>query len=386
MSRAVKYMEGSVRVRVASRYPERFINICASGGVDFRDLRRNDDGTNDMTVTISGYRRLKELEKNSGVFSVKTLKKSGAPFLLWNLRRRYTLILGLFLSFGIAWCSSFFIWQIDISGNRSVSDAEIMEALGEVGVKLGTCTFAVSRERVSNELLLRLKKLAWITVNIHGSRASVICREKIPIPEIVDYSEPKSIYASKPGIIESVTVLRGTADVMAGQTVTAGERLVAGGEKTRADAQIFARTWYELCEKMPLSCLQKEYTGQRTVRTAIIVCGKRINLYFNGGNPYTEYDKITTYNYVTLPGDSMLPIAVVREEWDEVRYAEETADAGEAGSILSARLLERLEDIIGSGRAERLDFTAEEEDGALTVTLAAECVEQIGAVGDYTPE
>lgn len=385
MATAMKFMEGYVRLRIRCRYPERFINLCAREGVAFRDVSRPEADVMELTVPTAGYRKLREMRRKSGLFTLTVLRKAGAPFILWNMRRRYTLFLGLVFAFALAWFSSFFVWQIDISGNETVPDAEILEALRAEGVDIGTSTFAISRDQVSNRLMLRLKELAWITVNVHGSRAYVLCRERVPVPEVIDYTAPRSVYAAKPGLIEGMTVLRGRPVSAVGNTVLAGDLLVEGGEKTRADARVTARTWYTLTEKMPLTCLEKTLTGRTTTRRAVIFCGKRINFYFNGGNPYAEYDKITVYDEWKLPGDSILPVVLVTERWEEARLQRAVIPADKAESLLRARLLARLEVLIGSGRTEKLDFTAEEENGVLTVTLSAECAEEIAEVGDWVP-
>ena len=393
MKKAVDYFAGNVCVKVVCRYPERIVNICAANGIEFRDYQKCEDQAAFMTLSIGGYRRLKEVSKRSGFFAVNIVKRVGVPFFLWKIRKRYALTAGLIVCVALIWVSSLFVWQINVSGNNKISDSEIIASLSELGVKIGAFRLAVNQEYVSNEMLLRIPELSWMTVNIYGSRAQVIVREEVAAPELRD-NTPTLVFAEKSGIIEKMTVLSGDPAVMVGQTVLMGETLVnsvigsksSGSRLVRAEAEVWARTWYEISDCITLKTTEKTYTGRKKTRTALIVGGNRINLYFTGGNPYIECDKITEYKPMTLPDGSILPLTVVRETYDEYqgRKAELTEDA--AGRILEARLLARLAHEIEDGSVTATDFSYSNESSVLTVTMKAECRERIDAPRELTEE
>lgn len=85
MERLTNYMRGSVRVRVRCKYPERFVNICADGGVEFWDMERQED---DIVFTTHrrDYVYIRSRAKSSG-YMVISVKKSGTAFFLWRLRK-----------------------------------------------------------------------------------------------------------------------------------------------------------------------------------------------------------------------------------------------------------------------------------------------------------
>jgi hypothetical protein len=59
----------------------------------------------------------------------------------------------------------------------------------------------------------------------------------------------------------------------------------------------------------------------------------------------------------------------------------------EAESILKARLTELLEtELQDDGYAVKTDFVTRDDEGALTVTLYAECIEQIAGGRDMTDD
>ena len=92
--------------------------------------------------------------------------------------------------------SSLFIWRIDVTGNETLTTGQILRCLDECGVRPGTYWPALSNDLVRNDMILCLPELRWLTVNVHGSRAEVIVREKDPLPDITPDDTPVSIYAS----------------------------------------------------------------------------------------------------------------------------------------------------------------------------------------------
>ncbi len=382
MSGNLSFLRGSVRVELNCRYPERAVNICAGNHVDFSGLERAGDGVR-MDVGLGGYMTLRRVAEETGAFSVKIVRRRGAPFLLWRVRKRAALALGLVLCFGLLGLSTVFVWQIDVRGNDAVPSSRILAALRSEGVDIGTCVLKIPQRAVTNRLLLKLPELSFITLNTKGSRLEVLVREKVPRPELYDPGAVVSVYAKKPGIITSVTATEGWAVRRAGETVDAGDELISAyvplglGRYTHASGTVLARTWYEMTVQIPLSRLKKEYTGEKTTRRAIILAGNRINLYISGGNPYRECDKITVYDPLELPGGGVLPLTVVTETFEEYESASCPLTPREAERMAKARLLYELEEEIGSGSIVETSFETAASEGALTVTMRAECIEDI---------
>lgn len=392
MRGAINYLRGTVRVELTSKYSERAVNICAANGVDFWDLERTDDGASRMSVNISGYLKLREVADRSGAFSVRIIRRRGAPFLLWRIRKRYVLLAGMVLCLAAVTLSSFFVWQIDVTGNETVSTSRILASLRSLGVDIGTSTFKISQERISNRMLLLVPELSWITLNTHGSRIEVVVREKVPKPEILDPDVPTAVYAAKAGIITEMEILEGWSAVEAGDTVDVGDELISSyvpvgdGRFVHAEGRITARTWYEFTLSTPLETVKKEYTGRTRRRRALILAGKRINLYFFGGNPYEYYDKISQYDTLIMPGGSVLPVTLVTDSFEEYERVSSGLPAEEAERLLRSRLMYMLEREIGDGSVTSTSFEKYERDGLLYVTLRAECLEEIGRPKELAPE
>jgi similar to stage IV sporulation protein len=260
MKKAVNYVRGTIRASVECPYPERLVNVCAQNGIEFWDLERVSPTTVHISLLLQGYRKLGSLAERAG-FTIRQAKKTGVPFILWKIRKRYILLAGMLLMFLTVWGMSLFVWEIEVKGNDKVSSRDILAALKELGVGIGAFGPAVSSEAISNDMLLKIPNLAWIAINVSGSRADVLVRERVPKPVILDENAPVMVCAVKSGIITKMSVLEGARVVKVGDTVQTGDLLVTGimdsrvsGRRTvHAMAEVTARTWYELSAAMPLS-------------------------------------------------------------------------------------------------------------------------------------
>ncbi|MDR0905934.1 MAG: sporulation protein YqfD [Oscillospiraceae bacterium] len=384
MQRALNLARGVVRVQVICRYPERFINLCASNDIGFWGMEQLDTGELRAFFTGADFRTLRELSGRNG-FEVTRIKKSGAPVLMKKLRKRYILVAGLLFTILVTRMTSLFVWDIRVAGNETVPRTEIMENLKALGFTYGTFGMSVHSEQLSEEMKLRIPELSWLAVNIRGSRADVLVRERIPKPEIPDRKTPAMVIAKKSGVITKMSVLEGAPQVKTGATVEAGELLVSGILDSRARGQRFvhamaeveARTWYELSAQMPVETVVKRYTGERKSKNAIIFAGKRINFFLNSSISWSNYDKIISERNAALPMGVSLPITLVRETYN--RYEPITTEQSRERAELTLKqgLELRLRDAIGDGTVSAVAWDASETNGVITVTLFAECVEQI---------
>lgn len=299
MERMINWFRGRVRLRVVTAAPERFLNMCAERGIAFSDVRVITPTELELCVSPRGSAALSSLRGRG--FEITSLSGAGAPYTAKKLRRRCALLLGVLLAAAAVWSSSLFIWDISVEGNETVHDWEILNALDALGVRPGAFGPSIDSERLSNEMLLRLHGLSWFAINVSGSRASVLVRERVMPPEITKPDEPSMVYAAKGGVITGMSVLDGTAVHRVGDTVSVGDVLVSGFTESvsgavrlgRAAAEVRARTWYELTAEMPVRGYAKTYTGGKRTKTAVILGGRRINLYLNSGIVQGSYDKIT---------------------------------------------------------------------------------------------
>jgi similar to stage IV sporulation protein len=383
-------MRGVVRVEALCEYPERFVNVCAMNGVEFWGMERLDGGVMRAYMHVAGYRRL--CAAADAGFSIRQIRKSGVPFFLWRMRKRYFLLFGLLCCFLAIRAMALFVWEIDVYGNETVPKARILETLRDLGVSPGAFGPGVKSEALSNDVLLQIPELSWFAVNVRGSHADVLVRERVPKPRIVDESRPTMVYAVKSGVITKTSVLEGAPKMTAGDTVEKGDVLVSGVMVSRtggrrlvhAMAEVTARTWYELSAQIPLESSVKRYTGEVKEKRALVIAGQRINLYFKGGILWSNYDKITSEKSFRLPGGVELPFAVVSERYEAYAPIKTFLGRGEAAELLKEGLMRRLNAQLDGGELAAAEFEITGDGGAVTVILRAECLERIAAERDFT--
>ncbi|MBQ9460230.1 MAG: sporulation protein YqfD [Oscillospiraceae bacterium] len=392
LKNAVFLLRGGVRVRTRGDFPERVLNVCAARGIAFRDPAFLDENELALTVEKRDWRRLKDACADIGA-SAHIERVSGAPFLLGRLKRRRALLLGLALCAALLLVNACFIWELRVEGNETVSADKILRVLSENGVRRGTFAFSIHQRKLCNRALLRLPELVWLTVNVRGCRATVVVRERIPRPEIVNESVPTNVIARRDGMVTDMRVLDGEARVLPGTVVRRGQLLISGVVDTKGVEQpvvgtrylagkgeVYARTWYELSTRIPLFREVKSLTGAET-RTAAVSWGEnRVKFPINGaGNLPGEYDKIISRKQWTLPGGLILPVAWETElirPYTTVRVSRSREEAREQGSAaLDAYLRSRLG---ASGEVVSERVAAAAQGDWLLVTLSAECREQIG--------
>ena len=407
MQAIINFLRGSVLFTVTGAFPERFLTLCAQAGVGFWDLEWLDPHTLRLRVSRRDARRVGPLAEKV-LCEARARRHLGFPYFLAGFRKRYALLLGLALSLAAVCLLSRFVLTIEVSGNETVSTAAILTELSRQGVRVGAYGPGLDVRRISQESLLRLDGLAWMSINLHGTRAEVLVREKLPEPEVRDESTPANVVAQADGVILDLEVLDGQAAFREGEAVLRGEVVISGTMDLRepeysavdagqrlvhARGNVWARTYRTLTAQIPLEAQVKRYTGEEEIQWSLLALGRTVNFFGKGGVFSEGYDKIVETHPLTLPGGRVMPLALRRTEYRAYVTEPAALNAGAARSMLEERLLERLEALIGED-GEVLDtvFTVREEDGMLAVTLRAECREQIGrevpfagSVGELIP-
>lgn len=378
-------LKGEVKGRVESGFPERVLNICAEYGLSFWDLTWESGVSFTFSLTRRDWKRLRRLSRRLDC-DLYALSWRGTPFFLGRLRHRYGLWITLGLCTLALFYGSFFIWDFAIEGNETLSEQEILRALEEVGVEFGTFGYAVNSFELRNELLLKLPKLSYIAINVRGCRAYVQVRERIEPPKIISKQEPGNTIAKKDALVIAIQPWDGEKQVLPGTLVTEGQLLISGVVENdysgtrflRGMGEVYGRTWYTLRCAVPLSVLQKTYTGDEITRKSILIGKNRINLYITSSNLGDTCDKIVSWKQCTLPGDIPLPVIIVTET---LRYYEVTPvvrKERDALTLADTVLTRRLAAYLDGGTVVRRELTCEVVGDILLCTLTAECEEQIG--------
>lgn len=390
----VNRLRGQVCIRAECAFPERVLNLCGAQDLAFWDLRWESPTAFTCRLSRRDWRRLREAGKKLDcTFSV--VGREGAPYFLLRFRHRQALLLGL-VGCGLAlFLGSFFIWEFQVEGNETVPTERILRALEKNGVGLGTFGLSLDGEEIRNHVLLDVPELVWIAVNVSGCRAEVQVRERTPPPVMIDRREPCNLVARRAGLVKRVQTIGGVSCVVPGSAVTEGQILISGVEDTdtvgarvlAGMGKVEARTWYDLTASMPLTVLEKRYTGREKTGVSLIFGSRRIKFFSNSSIEGAEYDKITKRFSLSLLGVP-LPVTVAAETWRFYEAVPATRTAAQAEKAAEAILTAQLREVVEPyGEIKSTLCSARQKGDVLIVTLSAECLEEIGETAPiYTEE
>ena len=392
LKKAVKLLRGSVCVRAKSAYPERMLNLCSARGIEFWDVRWIDDTALSFCVARGDLRALRRAAEGCGA-EVSIERTAGTPFFFARLRRRHALFAGGILCAALLLVNSLFIWDFEVTGNETVPTETILHALREHGVHRGTFIYSFRSQDICNRVLPELKDLCWVAVNVRGCKAYVQVRERVRAPERVNESEPTNVIAAKPGLITKVRALDGEKRVLPGTSVQQGQLLIAGVVDTggtekpsvttrflAGKGEVWARTWYDLTVRVPLTYEKKVYTGKEKRSHTLIWGENRLKIGAKGSSICNvDCDKIKNQTQWTLFGLFALPVTWETEtlrpyELDVPPRARAAAEA-QGKDMLETYLTALLGE---TGSVTQRRFSTAVEGDTLVVTLSAECEEQIG--------
>ena len=392
LKKTVKLLRGSVRVRAQSVYPERVLNLCSARGIEFWDLEWL--GASELSFCLSrgDLRALRRAAEGIGA-EITVERTAGAPFFFARFRRRYALLFGGALCGMLLVLNSFFIWDFEVTGNETVPTETILRALRDQGVHRGTFAYSFKSQDICNRVLPELNDLCWLAVNVRGCKAYVQVRERVRPPETVNESAPTNVVAAKAGLVTKVRALDGEKQVLPGTSVREGQLLIAGVVDTggtespsvatrflAGKGEVWARTWYELSVRVPLTYEKKSYTGAEKHGYALLWGEKRVKIGAKGSSIcHSDCDKIKNQTQWTLFGLFALPVTWETETllpYELEITPRSRADAEAQGKDVLETYLAALLGETGSVTQRR--FSTAVEGDTLVVTLSAECEEQIG--------
>ena len=368
------------------------LNLCSARGIEFWDVRWIDDTALSFCVARGDLRALRRAAEGCGA-EVSIERTAGTPFFFARLRRRRALFAGGILCAALLLVNSLFIWDFEVTGNETVPTETILHALREHGVHRGTFIYSFRSQDICNRVLPELKDLCWVAVNVRGCKAYVQVRERVRAPERVNESEPTNVIAAKPGLITKVRALDGERRVLPGTSVQQGQLLIAGVVDTggtekpsvttrflAGKGEVWARTWYDLTVRVPLTYEKKVYTGKEKRSHTLIWGENRLKIGAKGSSICNvDCDKIKNQTQWTLFGLFALPVTWETETllpYELEITPRSRADAEAQGKDVLETYLDALLGETGSVTQRR--FSTAVEGDTLVVTLSAECEEQIG--------
>lgn len=381
--RSKLWLTEGARLEALCREPAELINALCMAQIEATDFRDTEDGRFIFLVPAANAGAAMKLGNRCGA-EIRILRRRGFLHFLRRFRRRKYLLL-IPLPFIILFMLlSTFLWQIDVSGNETVSRAEILTTLESVGVYPGVNGLRLDNPQIRSRMQEKLSELSWCTVQVHGSRAIVVVRERRKPPKIVDESAAVEVYAGRTGTVDELNILEGKPLVHRGDTVLRGQTLISGlltdrQEELRyvhAMGRVFAWTWYEKSMEIPLNSQEKSYTAEKKTQYGLKIGDLRLNFYNDSSISQGCYDKITKETRAELFGLA-LPVSLVKTDYRAYRLSSLEMQKEEASALLESRLLLWLRQAAPEAEVVQTWFSGETTGGILRVHMLAQCREDI---------
>ncbi len=402
MKKLINLLRGYVELEASGAFPERLLNLCAQNRLQFWKLCWLDETSFTFRIALQDRKRLDELAQRAMCELREKGRRGAAVTAERMIERRWGFLAGLAFCFLAVSFLSRFLLVVEVTGNETVPTAVILSQLQRVGVRPGAYGPAIPEKEAANEALLGLPELSYLAINIYGTRAEVVVHEVEKKPELLEEKTPTDVVARADGIIEHIHTSTGRAMFQDGDIVAKGEVLISGDLNLKgpeygtvdlghlivhAAGSVTARTWRTLEEAVPLAVQGKVYTGEERRVYGVKILWFDLDFLQNSSISQGRYDKISKTEQLTL-FDRPVPLWLTTTTLREYTLEERTMDREEAVPRLERALTTRLEELMEANRGEVLqtDFVTREEDGRLTVTLLAECREEIGRTVERSGE
>ena len=268
---ALLWILGYYEIEISQSRIEEFLNICLRYGFRYFDLIIDENAKRvRILIPSASYKRVLSACK---VWQIQVWRANrfGLPERLSKYRGRWGLALGATTALFLFILAQSIIWRVDIVGNERIDDDEVRLILAQNGMSVGDFISKISTDSIEQRVMINNEDIAWISINIEGTVASVEIREVADTDIKKPETKPANLVSRYDAEIVGMEVYSGFLNVKEGDFVRAGELLVSGiykSEKSpirygRASGRILGKVSHKLVIEIPLKQVQKVPTGEK---------------------------------------------------------------------------------------------------------------------------
>lgn len=292
-----------IKVQLSGVNLNRIYKFCLQNNITIYNVKRVDYKNIQFDITKSNFKTLQNIAKNQN-YKLTIIKQFGIAKLLSIYSKRVGIFVGLAVFLFVNIFSGFFVWNIKIYGNNRVLNSQILSVLKANGINNGALFFNTDYQKIEQQLLNKLDELSLCSIIKKGSTIIVNVKEKLFVNQFLDDTK-QDIVATQNMTINSLTVVQGTAlknngdSVKAGDVIVAGYFLDANGKKVncKANANIDATVWYSKTVNYPKVLQLTKRTGQKISNSKMSLFGLNFTVK-NHKNTFDEFEVEETINPV----------------------------------------------------------------------------------------
>ena len=275
-----------------------------------------------MYMKISGFRKLKPILKKTQT-KVSIEERFGLPFFFHKYRKRKLFFGGIFLCLLLIYSMTFFIWNIDLQGNQTITDEVLLEYLETQKITHGMAKHQVDCEQIAKDIRKNFDDIIWVSASLEGTKLHIHVKENMDtFEESDDVEEPSDIIADRTGIVISMVTRNGVPQVKVGDEVTEGALLVSGTidvlndakevvshRYVSADADIVLQTAIHYQDHIAKKYEKKKYTDKKRQLSFVKIGNYTLQLGWQK-NKFEHYETHSKESQVKLGDNFYLPIFI----------------------------------------------------------------------------
>lgn len=379
----IEYFRSPHEITVSEKGARAALDLLVRFDIPFYHLRK--DGELVSFRLYPPYFREYAARRGERRFLGETRKRLGFAVLVSKYKARAGLFVGAILGILLMVISSLFVWDVTVTGNGTIPESVVLDALSENGLKIGTFIPSLDTERLEGRLMLAVDGVSFISVNLRGTVARVELSEREDNTEIVDTESPSNLIASADGQIAALEITGGVSKVRLGEIVKKGDLLASGvidsaalGYRlVRARGVVTARTTMTYEIEIPLEITEKIYTGENRSYHSVKFFAKTVNFFRKDNISEESCDRIEEERRIYLFGKIKLPLFMIKTAYAEYEMKTRILTEEEALQRAKEKLRRESEDDLADAEilARHTDVFCDGE--TLYLTERVECIVDI---------
>ena len=354
-------------------------------GIYLENLKREKSTIIKASVPVKEFKNVVKIAKECKC-KIKIKSKKGIPFILNRYRKRKAFVISLLLVLFSLVILSGFIWNIEITGNETVSEEEILSIVKNEGLEKGKLKSKIDPKKIVEKIRLDRADISWVGIKISGTNVTIEIVEADMAPKVIDKNDYCNIIATKDAMIVSANAQNGTLQVKEGDVVKQGSVLIAGwleGKYTgvryvHATGQVMAKVWYSKKEKIYYRQNERKQTGNVEKKYSLNINNFPINFY-KKLSKFEIYDTINTEKKLKISSNFYLPFELIVKENHEVIEEEKNYTKDEAKQIGIDNISKELKSQINNEEDIVNEYiNTNESEEYIEVEVIYEVLENIG--------
>lgn len=388
------FLRGHCTVVIPAPHRTAAMNLCMQMGLQYANFVWREDGSVCFSCTASSARRFLAACQRRDI-EAEVLATRGLPALLGRLGKRAGLVVGAVLAVVLIVLSELFVWDVQVSGNESLTEDEVIAELQKCGFGVGSYLPALQVREIENRVLMASERIGWLSINTEGTVARVQIIEYVTGENEgegdISLARPANLVAARDGQIEYLELYRGNAVVTSGQAVRAGELLVSGlydsqtgsFRYTRAAGRVMARTERTIEVEIPLCYEEKVYDEPYLIEVELHFFDFSYKIFKNSGNSDILCDIIKYNSYLEPLGNNRLPVSLSRTEAHPYYLEQRERTAEEALELGYEQLSQELSALSGEVQLLQKEIVTEMREDSVVLICTLTCIENIALVQEF---